>query len=121
MIKAIHYWAEASGPIELTKALEYFDLYHLAKPCEYFYPLNGTQTRRLFLDKSFDESLLSDFMYGTHIWNHAFGKTSLYQSGSKNQDSLLQYLIDRYHAYIQVLINIRVFTNLLNFPHRFWV
>lgn len=93
-------WGEASGPTGLTKALMYFNLDKFAKPYYYFYGLNAIQTRRMLLDQNFDPSTLSDKMYAMHVWNNTFRKTDLYQQGKNVNNSILQYLIDKYQDFM---------------------
>ncbi|WP_165474537.1 hypothetical protein [Moraxella caviae] len=93
-------WGEASGPTGLTKALMYFGLDKFAKPYYNFYGLNAIQTRRMLLDQNFDESTLADNMYAMHVWNNTFRKTDLYQQGKKVNNSILQYLTDKYQDFM---------------------
>ena len=93
-------WGEASGPTGLTKALMYYNLDKFAKPYYYFYGLNAIQTRRMLLDQNFDPSSLSDKMYAMHVWNNTFRKTDLYQQGKNINNSVLQYLIDKYQDFM---------------------
>ncbi len=89
-------WGEASGPSGLTRMLKHHNLFGVAKPYYYFYPLPFS-----FWGCAFDDTFRSgagffDQSYCVHLWNEKIRKSSVEKDGPFRKDSLIQHLLDRY-------------------------
>lgn len=90
-------WGEASGPSGLTRMLKHRDLFKLAKPYYFFYPLHHSFWFCAFDDTFAGGSSLFDQSYCLHLWNEKIRKfTGVNKDGPFRKGSLVQQLMDRY-------------------------
>jgi hypothetical protein len=90
-------WGEASGPSGLTRMLKHRDLFKLAKPYYFFYPLHHSFWFCAFDDTFAGGSSLFAQSYCLHLWNEKIRKfTGVNKDGPFRKGSLVQQLMDRY-------------------------
>ncbi len=89
-------WGEA-GPEGLTKALQYFDLFHTALPFFYFYPIHPMNWKTVFDGSLVDVSRSFPDSYAIHLWNDMMRRDqSFSKDGPFPKNSLIEDLKRRY-------------------------
>ena len=89
-------WGEAGGPTGLTKALEYFDLKHYAKPFTYFYPIHYSLWNTVFDETLKDDGQLFAHTYAIHLWNEMGRNVDFDKNATFPKDSLIEQLKCKY-------------------------
>ena len=92
-------WGEASGPNGLTRMLKHHDLFKLAKPHFYFFPLHFSFWYCAF-DHTFEEgTAFFDQSYCVHLWNEKIRRGSgVSKDGPFRRGSLVHQLMKRYRC-----------------------
>ena len=80
------------GPMVLTNALKYFDLFDLCKPHTYFYPIHF-----LNWDSVFDETYAGGYVFNEHthalhLWNEMLRKGGIDKNATFLHNSLIEQL-----------------------------
>ncbi|UYM17981.1 glycosyltransferase [Endozoicomonas euniceicola] len=90
-------WGESGGPAGFTKALKHHNMFDLAKPFTYFFPVSHTNWDSIF-DDTFknDLDLFSD-SYAIHLWNEMFRtKEGFDKNSTFSKNSLIEHLKEKY-------------------------
>lgn len=90
-------WGETGGPIGFTKTLIHYNMFNLAKPYFYFFPIYPLNWRSIYDESYQDIQEPLNNSYGVHIWNEFIRRDKRFSlNDSLNNNSLLSTYIKKY-------------------------
>jgi len=86
---------EPGGPWYFTRFLDHYDMAHLAKPVECFYPLPFHKWQNAFTADAVPQESIEN-SYSVHLWNTAYLHTKTNKQNLDLEGTLIGSLRDRY-------------------------
>jgi hypothetical protein len=90
-------WGEAGGPYGFTQALKHFDLFDLAKPFTYFFPIHFSNWNSIYDNTLNDNIDLYSNTYAVHLWNEMSRNTSDFDKNAKFPENSIFEQLKRKH------------------------
>ncbi|WP_108868622.1 glycosyltransferase [Aquimarina aquimarini] len=90
-------WGEAGGPYGFTQALKHFDLFDLAKPFTYFFPIHFSNWNSIYDNTLNDDIDLYSNTYAVHLWNEMSRNTSGFDKNAQFPENSIFEQLKRKH------------------------